>query len=244
VTAGVCYKGIKEHNPDFIYLEFLIQDTGIGIPEDRREEIFDRFLQLENPYTKKYSGTGLGLAIVKHLVEILGGTITLESKVDTGSTFRLTLPFKTVGTNLTQLEEKTCLQLNEQRYNVLLVEDNLMTLTIIKKMLTHHFKYLILDEAENGEQVLNKIKEKGYDLILMDIQMPIMNGFECVKRIRELEKLNSIHTTKHTPIIAISAFTMPHEIMEGKETGLDGFIIKPINEHHLIKKVQQTLYPN
>src|SRR5690606_36030089 len=171
---------------------FKIVDTGIGIPEDRQEAVFDSFAQGSIEINRKYGGTGLGLNIVKKLIEILGGQIRLESKVGKGSTFSFSLKFK-IGSEMPFENDKEYDETVFVNKKVLLVEDNKINQMITKKMLEN--KKMLCTIVDNGEDAIEAVKNDYYDLVLMDVHLPGINGTIATQTIRTFDS--------HTRIIAL-----------------------------------------
>ena len=226
--VSINIKIVKE-NAEEITIEFAVRDTGIGIPENRLPHIFNHFEQASDEISKQYGGTGLGLSIVKQLVELQGGSIFVTSKVGEGSTFGFQISFaKTTET----IPEEATLILNPenkpQNIKILVAEDIALNQLLIKLILSD-FGFEC-DIAENGKIVLKKLQEKEYDVILMDLQMPEMNGFETTDYIR-----NTMHLK--IPIIALSADVTSIDIEKSKKVGMDDYISKPIDEKLLYNKL-------
>lgn len=227
---------------EVIFVAFVISDTGIGIPEDRIDDIFKQFTQLDGSFTKQYSGTGLGLTIVKSLVEILSGTIKVESKPGEGSRFIVELPFKehVAGQTHTPFQdviyETTPVpQLPRNNYRILIAEDNEINLFFLENFLVKNgFK---VQGATNGKEVLEKLETGDYDLVIMDMKMPVMNGIKCTEAIREKEKIGG----GHIKIIALTGLTMDEDKDRIEAAGVDDFISKPVNEILLLKKIKLML---
>ena len=220
---------IINEDAEKVTIEFAIKDTGIGIPENRLGHIFYNFEQASDEISKEYGGTGLGLSIVKQLVELQGGTLFVESKVGEGSTFGFVMSFaKTIET----IAKKSTLVLNTddetQKIKVLVAEDIALNQMLIKIILADFgFECEI---AENGKIVIEKLKENEYDIILMDLQMPEMNGFETTDYIRNQMKLE-------IPIIALTADVTSIDIEKSKKIGMNDYISKPIDEELLYSKM-------
>lgn len=217
-----------------ITLEFVVCDTGIGIAENRLGHVFYNFEQATDEISKEYGGTGLGLSIVKQLVELQGGSLFVESKVGEGSTFGFTMSFfKTTQT----IPEATALILSTgnktQTIKVLVAEDIALNQALIKIILTD-FGFEC-DIAENGKVVLEKLKEKEYNIILMDLQMPEMNGFETTDYIRNMMHLQ-------IPIIALTADVTSIDIEKSKKIGMNDYVSKPINEELLYSKIMTQIH--
>jgi PAS domain S-box-containing protein len=226
---------------DYHVLEFHITDTGIGIPLDKREKIFLSFAQANSDTTRKYGGTGLGLSICKRLLEIMDSDLKLESEVGKGSTFsfKLKLQRSTIPDFREEFfayDTKTIHdQDNLKGTRILVAEDNKVNIMVIEKFLT---KWQVdYDIAENGLIAINKAMENTYDMILMDLQMPVMNGFEASKAIRESNNpLNKV-----MPIYALSASTGMDIKNQLGQYGIDGLICKPFNPTELFKTLTSIL---
>ena len=205
-------------------LKFIVEDTGKGITKDFKSKIFNKFTQEELSYTKKYGGTGLGLAISKELVKLMGGDIGFESKENNGSTFYFTSVFK----NSTDENNRLILKENSIRpskkivdKNILIVEDNEINMKIAKAFLKElNCKYIC---AHNGKEALDYLESNKVDIILMDVQMPILNGYDATKIIREKE----IETGEHKIIIAQTAYAMEGDRKKFIDCGMDDYISKP-----------------
>jgi PAS domain S-box-containing protein len=213
-------------------VEFAITDTGIGVPKEKIARIFDNFQQASSGTSRIYGGTGLGLAIVKQLVEPQGGTINVESEVGVGTTFSFRLNFQK--TNLDAELDTEILELDSDINNikVLVVEDIALNQLLMKTLLDDFgFER---DIAENGKIAIEKLKEKEYDVILMDLQMPVMNGFETTEYIRKT--LNS-----QIPIIALTADVTTVDLAKCKAVGMNDYIAKPVDERLLYSKIVSTV---
>ncbi len=211
-----------------VIIQFSVTDTGIGIPEDKIQKIFDNFQQASSGTSRLYGGTGLGLAIVKQLVEAQGGTIHVNSKIDEGSTFSIILSFQK--TNAEVAVEMDMLELDNEikDIKVLVVEDIALNQLLIKTLLDDFgFEH---DVAVNGKIAIEKLKENSYDIILMDLQMPEMNGFEATDYIRN--KMNS-----KIPIIALTADVTTVDLAKCKAVGMNDYIAKPVDEKLLYNKI-------
>ena len=219
-------------------LTFSVIDTGIGISKDKLDSIFQGFTQASNETTRKYGGTGLGLTIVKQLVELQGGSISVKSETGTGSTFTFNLTF-------TKADQSAIDNANQSKteneivsidgLNILLVEDNLLNQVLAKKVLTDwNWKVEI---AENGLIALEKVKQIDFDIILMDIQMPEMDGYEATRSIR---KMNDSSKSK-VPIIAMTAHAMSGESEKCISAGMNGYISKPFDVTLLYRKIISVL---
>jgi PAS domain S-box-containing protein len=224
ISVGVKLISENEQN---VSVQFVVKDTGIGIASAKRETIFDDFEQASTGTSRVYGGTGLGLAIVKKLVEAQDGTIILESEIGKGSVFVFTLTFeKTV--NEPPFDE--ILELDEENKNikVLVVEDILLNQLLMKTLLDDFgFER---DIASNGRIAIEKMETKTFDVVLMDLQMPEMNGFEATEYIRNT--MNS-----KVPIIALTADVTTADLARCTEVGMNDYIAKPVNERILYSKI-------
>ena len=212
-----------------VKMKFEVIDTGIGISEENQKKLFKEFTQADSSTTREFGGTGLGLAISKKLAQMMNGEVGLESKQGEGSTFWFTACFEI--TSFVKKEEKTAEEYHSEKLNILLVEDNVINQRVagfaIKK-LGHN-----LDIANNGIEGLEKFKQKKYDLILMDLQMPKMNGYDTTIAIRKYEKENNLEKTK---IIAMTANALKGEKDKCLAIGMDGYLSKPFKLED-IKKI-------
>lgn len=223
---------------------FSVIDQGIGIPEDRLESVFEIYSQAEASTTRKYGGTGLGLAICRRLTEMMGGKIWVESEVGKGSTFNFTACFKkidaTKSQHLTEAGSEMGVTAEDiekelKDLKVLLTEDNLVNQKIAAKMLEK--QGCIVTAVDNGQLALDILEKEEFDIILMDVQMPVLGGFETTKIIRDNEKVSG----KHIPIIALTGRAMEGDKKDCKEAGMDGYVSKPINRKDLFKEITNLL---
>lgn len=211
---------------------FSIRDTGIGIPPEKTETIFERFTQADSNITRRYGGTGLGLAIAKQLVELQGGNITVESVEGRGTNFQFILPYLITDEDAHTPVSKEFLsdfQPHSTR-RILLVEDNELNQKLATAILENNGFMVTL--AENGLKATEIIKEGLFDLILMDIQMPVMDGYRAMQIIR-----NELHID--TPVIAMTAHALPGEKEECIQQGMNDYLSKPFNERDLLLKITQ-----
>lgn len=202
-----------------------IEDTGVGIPEDKIDTIFNRFTQIDISTKKQYEGSGLGLAISKHLVTMMGGEITIESEVNKGSKFTISVNFK-----IAKNQEKEHLidvkkNINLSDLKVLIVDDNNVNIIVLKKLLQS--MGVKADIAENGKIALQKVEEKNYQLIFMDIHMPEMDGFEATKLIR--------NHNKEVVIFGLSANVTTEAINKAIFSGMNNYLPKPFEKELLYK---------
>ncbi len=213
-------------------IEFSVSDTGIGIPEDRMVHIFENFQQATSETARLYGGTGLGLAISKQLVESQGGTITAKSKLGEGSTFSFILSFQKTNAEVELDKVINVLTTKVQNVKVLVVEDIALNQLLMKTLLDDFgFEH---DIAENGKIAIEKLQNSSYDIILMDLHMPEMNGFEATEFIRN--KMNS-----HIPIIALTADVTTADLNKCTAVGMNDYISKPLDEKLLYSKISDLL---
>jgi PAS domain S-box-containing protein len=223
-------------------LEFAIKDTGIGISLENREKLFKSFSQIDASYTRKHGGTGLGLVISKQLVEMMGGQIRVESEIGKGSTFSFCLMFQ-VGKSLIKNTTAVVSAKQETTLQILIAEDEPVNRTVLSRMLEHKGHRVVV--AHNGLAALEAYKNNHFDVILMDIQMPVMDGVEAVKRIREMEKDNSNGLNRsHIPIIAVTAFSLMGDRERFINSGMDEYISKPIKIEELQQLINSVLEKN
>ena len=213
---------------DNVTIEFAVKDTGIGIPENKIEKIFENFQQASSGTSRLYGGTGLGLAIVKQLVEPQGGNIRVKSTIGEGSTFSFTLPFQKTKAKAELETEIMELDKDIRNIKVLVVEDMALNQLLMRTLLDD-FGFEC-DIAANGKIAIDKLQNKVYDIILMDLQMPEMNGFEATEYIRNKIKSN-------IPIIALTADVTTIDVAKCKEVGMNDYIAKPVDERVLYSKI-------
>jgi len=211
-----------------------VEDTGVGIEEGIKDELFNEFTQADGSTTRKYGGTGLGLAIVKQLVEMMHGEFGVESMPGEGSTFWFRIPLEISGEQTLQKPGEDVLdQKAKLKGHVLLVEDNPINQMIAQKMLEKIGLELAL--ASDGRQALDMLEQNEFDAVLMDCQMPVMDGFEATRRIREHDVLNNL------PIIAMTANVMEGDREKCIEAGMNDYISKPIVVADLKKTIRRWL---
>ncbi|MBF0447134.1 MAG: response regulator [Magnetococcales bacterium] len=225
------------HHPtdQAIVLHFRVSDTGIGIPGEKLGTIFDRFSQIDSGFTRKYAGTGLGLAICEQLVELMGGHIWVESELGLGSTFHFTAQFlSTKNAHLEELLESSRMEQDRPR-KLLLVEDDSINQEVIAETLTRNGHQVVV--ASDGLECLEKLRNQSFEMILMDVKMPVMNGNDATRMIRQGGAFDST-----IPIVGLSANAMKDNIQESLASGMDDFITKPCRGHILIKIIGKAEY--
>ena len=222
-------------------LEFVCRDTGIGMTEAFQKRIFEPFAQEHAGSRTKFAGTGLGMPITKKLVEKMGGTISFESKEGTGTTFVIRIPFQIDADmkDRNETEEKT--ETSIQGLHVLLTEDNELNMEIAEFVLQN--EGAVVTKAWNGQKavdIFRKNRPGEFDAILMDIMMPVMNGYEAAKMIRSLDREDA----KVIPIIAMTANAFTEDKMRAKEAGMDEHIAKPVDGKLLVKAINELVKHN
>ena len=241
---GYVYIGCREipsKQTAMTTLEFVCRDTGIGMTEAFQKRIFEPFAQEHAGSRTKFAGTGLGMPITKKLVEKMGGTISFESKEGTGTTFVIRIPFQIDADmkDRTETEEKT--ETSIQGLHVLLTEDNELNMEIAEFVLQN--EGAVVTKAWNGQKavdIFRKSRPGEFDAILMDIMMPVMNGYEAAKMIRSLDREDA----KVIPIIAMTANAFTEDKMRAKEAGMDEHIAKPVDGKLLVKVINELVKRN
>ncbi len=223
------YISLLEKNEDSIKIKFEVIDNGIGIPKNQQDLIFKIFTQASSEISRNFGGTGLGLSIVKKFVELLGGKINLYSEVGVGSNFNFELVFKNNISTLHIIKEENYSILEQK--NILIVEDNTITQVITTKLLSKH--KAICKIATTGKDALELIKENTFDMILMDINLPDMNGDVVTEEIRKFNQ--------KIPIISFTAIHKKTCIEHLKEKGFNDFITKPVNTKLFYEKIISNL---
>ena len=228
--------------PDTITLRISISDTGIGIPEEKKDLVFQKFTQVDSSPTRKEGGTGLGLAITKQLVELMGGTLELSSRENEGSTFSFVLSFIKANENSKKNNDNSILPYTGSLHNnrlhspmqsidntlpsmtrILLVEDNAINQRVASAMLNK--LGFTIDIADNGIEAIDALKQITYSLVIMDLQMPLMGGLEATKKIRKMETGT---IDPDIPIIAMTANATQQDKMNCLNAGMNDFISKPV----------------
>lgn len=232
ISAGIIW---EDEDNKFYKLSFTVKDTGIGIPRDQISRVFERFEQLEQGALRKHGGTGLGLTIVKNLVGKMGGAISVYSEENEGSEFNFTCIIEKSGIDTVDSEHQDARlpEVHFSGYRVLIVEDNKANQTLLKHILK---KYQLTPTiVENGKDAISILEENRFDLVFMDIQMPVMDGYTAINILRKEHQIE-------TPIIAMTAYVSEIEISKCLSAGFSDYIAKPINEIHFIQKT--ALYLN
>jgi len=240
-----------EINENEIKVDISVKDTGIGIDNDKIDTIFERFEQIDSSYQKNYAGTGLGLSIVKQLLNLINGTITVQSTPEAGSTFivrtPLQIPTKTDLINYKQNQYNQDHQIIEQTpkdsnassitksTRILVAEDNAINLLFIRSVLNSNG--FTVATANNGKEATDKFTEGKFECVIMDIQMPVKDGIIATKEIREFCRNSEINTK----IIALTGYCTEEDKQRFSECKFDNYLSKPVDEQTLIRIIKQTL---
>jgi PAS domain S-box-containing protein len=234
---------LAEYHADTVMLHFSVKDSGVGVPSEKQADIFDAFAQADTSTTRQYGGTGLGLSICSQLCVLMGGEIGMESEEGKGSTFWFTARF---GLPEPVAEEKgdrhgiicSCKHTREEIFkktNILLAEDDYINKTLAITLLKQ--AGLNVTAVETGLEVINELAQQKYDLILMDMQMPVMDGYDATAVIRDREK----NSTSHIPIVAMTAHAIKGDREKCLKAGMDDYLTKPINAADLYAIIERQL---
>ena len=230
---------IPSKQPEMTTMEFICRDTGIGMTEEFQKHIFEPFAQENTGSRTKFAGTGLGMAISKKLVEKMGGTITFESEKGVGTTFVIRVPFRIDTDKVGRIETEEKHKASIRGLHILLVEDNELNMEIAEFMLQNEGAYVT--KAWNGQEaveIFEKSKPNEFDVILMDIMMPVMDGYEATKMIRSLDREDA----KKISIIAMTANAFTEDRIRAKEAGMDEHLSKPIVIDEAIKTILRCVH--
>ncbi|MCO4755412.1 MAG: response regulator, partial [Bacteriovoracaceae bacterium] len=231
VTLSVSRNTNSHHSGNII---FKVVDTGIGIPSAKLKSIFESFSQAESSTTKRFGGTGLGLSITKQLVDLMGGDVWVDSDSGQGSTFSFTVDMKQVESSPVLIEqEKVNFQIStDTELKVLLVDDAVNNRNLVKAFLKDK-RYSIV-EAQNGQEAFEILKKDKFDIVLMDMQMPVMDGFKATESFRTWEKDNGCG---RTPVIALTAYALEEERQRSFNAGCDYHLAKPLKKKVLLEAI-------
>ncbi len=227
----------KRQGEESCVLSIRVEDTGIGIPEDKKESVFKKFTQADVSTARKYGGTGLGLSITRHLITMMGGSVVLESTEGKGTCFTVTLNLKIAhAQNDTDeaVQENPIKGLTDRKARIMIVDDHPINLLLLRNLLAN-LGFSNLEEARSGAEALALFEKFSFDLILMDCQMPDMDGYTAARRIREKEGAG-----KHTSIIAVTADAIKGAQDKCLAAGMDGYVTKPIEEKALCAALAQV----
>jgi signal transduction histidine kinase/CheY-like chemotaxis protein len=236
---------VVEFSENICLLSFSVEDEGIGISAEKLDKIFIPFEQGDLSTTKAYGGTGLGLTITKNFVELMGGSISVKSELGKGSTFTFTIPFEIVTTpeSLADLESSEYMSVSDTdsqdngKLDILVAEDVSINQLLIETILSRHGHTVTL--VDNGEQAVQawQSKNSSFDIIFMDVQMPVMDGLQATCRIRELENERG----GHIPVIAMTAYAMKEDMDRCREAGMDDYISKPFHYEDLLTVIKNVI---
>ena len=220
-------------------VQFEVVDTGIGVSEEKIEQLFEPFSQADVATTRQYGGTGLGLSIVKGLVDTMGGKIDMSSHLGNGTAITVKLP-------LPEKVEDGAIEVDEapketgggvSKLRILAADDNIVNQAVLKTFLAH--REHVVKIANNGLEALDACKQERFDLILMDISMPVLDGVEALRQIRFWER--NTNAKRPTPVIAVSAHAMHHQIEEHMAAGFSGYLTKPVREEDLHSEIDRVI---
>ncbi|MFO7804013.1 MAG: PAS domain S-box protein [Desulfovermiculus sp.] len=234
LEATACSSSDKEHTLEVL---FHIQDTGIGIAEDKLQNLFEPFVQVDGSLTRSYQGAGLGLYIVRRLVELMGGSLSIESQPEQGTSVQVLLP---VGVPAEYRQGQHNMDAGpghskRQGLRLLLAEDEPSNQFFVQRLMQNAGHQVTV--AENGEEVLGLLNQHGFDCVLMDIQMPILDGVEAMKKIR-----SSNQDFKNIPIIALTAYAMTGDREKLLQAGMTDYIAKPVERDELLAVLEKNIY--
>ncbi|NDY58667.1 response regulator [Desulfovibrio sulfodismutans] len=227
---------------DRVQLRFAVTDTGIGIPEDKLEGIFQKFTQATSSITRTYGGTGLGLSISRQIVELMGGTISVRSRLGEGSRFQFSIVFQTGNPDLAQDADESPQALPDTRpLRLLLVEDNALNARVALLMLSRLGHDTL--HVEDAEKAFSALAREDFDAVLMDIEMPDLDGLEATRRIRRGGQGQGRVKRPETPILAMTAHALPEIRQECIQAGMDGFLTKPVSQTELARALHRVAEP-
>lgn len=234
----ISYREIPSKQPEMTTMEFVCRDTGIGMTEEFQKHIFEPFAQEQPGSRTKFAGTGLGMPITKKLVEKMGGAITFESEKGVGTTFVIRIPFKIDLDADKREEQKDVSEKSIKGLHILLAEDNELNMEIAEFAIQNEGAEVT--KAWNGQEaveIFEKSRSGEFDVILMDIMMPVMNGYKATKMIRSLDRADA----KEIPIIAMTANAFAEDRIRVKEAGMNEHVAKPIDVELLIKVIHKLV---
>ena len=229
---------IPSEQPEMTTMEFVCRDTGIGMAEEFPKHIFEPFAQEHAGSRTKFSGTGLGMPISKKLIEKMGGTITFESAEGIGTTFVIRVPFRIDTDRESKAETEAKTEASIRGLHILLAEDNELNMEIAEFMIRN--EGAVVTKAWNGQEaveIFEKSRSGEFDVILMDIMMPVMNGYKATKMIRSLDRADA----KEVPIIAMTANAFAEDRIRVKEAGMNEHVAKPVDVELLIKVIHKLV---
>ncbi|HWS17713.1 MAG TPA: response regulator, partial [Candidatus Elarobacter sp.] len=221
-------------------LQFSVSDTGIGVSADKQKSIFEAFVQEDTSSTRQYGGTGLGLAIASQLVALMQGRIWLESEIGTGSTFYFTARFGLA--DATQIKDESqrgetgTIPTQVKKLHILIADDNLINLRLARSLVAKQGHSAVA--VGSGREALMALEQENFDLVLMDVQMPDMDGFEATKAIRAQERSSK----NHLPIVAMTAHAMIGDRERCLEAGMDSYVTKPVDAAKLFNAIADAVH--
>lgn len=230
----------EKEEADFYYIKIIVKDTGIGISSEKLNTIFEPFTQVSDDTARKYGGTGLGLTIIKKIISIMNGEIVVESRLNVGTKFTVSLPFakRNLNSDGEEVFKDTSEALSDKHKNlkILLAEDNKINQLLVQKVLSKfNFDCVIV---ENGKLAVEAVIHQDIDIVLMDIMMPIMNGYEASAKIRDLKD----ETKKKIPIVALTAVVTGSVIESCSDAGIDRYLSKPFEAEELYNVIIELVH--
>ncbi|HEX2816938.1 MAG TPA: response regulator, partial [Phenylobacterium sp.] len=222
-------------NPQGGALRLVVRDSGVGIAPEKLPALFEKFTQADNSATRRFGGTGLGLAICRELTQMMGGSINVESRESQGSTFTVELPLIR-GEATGALTAEAAPNSGDRNIRLLAAEDNPTNQQVLAAVMES--LGIDIDIVSDGRQAVEAWKVGGYDLILMDIQMPVMDGIDAAREIRAIEVEEQ---RKRIPIVALTANALTHQVEEYMAVGMDGHVAKPIEIAKLYEAISAAL---
>jgi CheY-like chemotaxis protein len=217
---------------------FSVQDTGIGIAKERQDQIFKRFTQAENDTQTLYGGNGLGLAISQKVAQLLGGEIGFESEPGQGSRFWLHVPLKAAATPLKSSEKQQhLLQSADRAWTFLVADDHPVNRLLLKQVLQNAWPHSVVLEAVDGQKTLDVLREQRVDLVFMDMVMPVMDGIDATRLIRQ----DAVDRIRQVPVMGLTANVNPLDLERFKVAGLNDVMLKPFEPAELCRRVEPWL---
>ncbi|MDZ4824505.1 MAG: response regulator [Flavobacteriales bacterium] len=243
VQLAVCKSQIANENPEVRHLQtaisqlqFSITDTGIGIPKEKLHTVFESFSQANASDTRRFGGTGLGLTIARNLVRLMGGDLEVESQEGRGSTFSFSLPLQTATKEAAQKNNVPLSRSSSIKFHVLVAEDNDYNFLVTRDTLKKYFLNANIIHVKNGKEAVDALQEDDYDLVLMDIQMPVMDGYEATNEIRK--------QNFEVQILGLTASVIRSDLDKCIAAGMNGYIAKPFRDEEFVSAVLKAIGQN